>query len=154
MSEEEELFLIDGSGFIFRAYFAMAYSRQAGMSNPDGLEVGAVYGFTNMILKMLRDYHAPYIAVIFDAARENFRNEIYPEYKANRDATPEDLIPQFPLIHDATKAFDIPALEVPGFEADDLIAAYTKHALAAGKKVVIVSSDKDLMQLVLSLIHI
>lgn len=148
MSNEEELFLVDGSGFIFRAYFAMAYSRKSGMTNPDGIEVGAVYGFTGMLLKMLRDYHAPYLAVIFDSARENFRNEIYPEYKANRDETPEDLIPQFDLIREATKAFDIPALEMPGFEADDLIAAYTKQAVEAGKKVVIVSSDKDLMQLV------
>ena len=148
MSDEEELYLIDGSGFIFRAYFAMAYSRKSGMTNPDGVEVGAVYGFTNMLLKMLRDYHAPYIAVIFDAARVNFRNDIYPEYKANRDETPEDLIPQFSLIREATEAFDIPALEVEGYEADDLIAAYTRLALEAGKKVVIVSSDKDLMQLV------
>ncbi len=145
---ENELFLIDGSGFIFRAYFAMAYSRQAGMTNPDGVEVGAVYGFCNMLLKMLNDYDAPYLAVIFDAARENFRNEIYPEYKANRDDAPEDLVPQFPLIREATEAFDMPALEVEGYEADDLIAAYTKEAVAAGKKVVIVSSDKDLMQLV------
>lgn len=146
--DENELYLIDGSGFIFRAYFAMAYSRQSGMTNPDGVEVGAVYGFTNMLLKMLNDYHAPYIAVIFDAARANFRNEIYPEYKANRDETPEDLIPQFPLIRDATQAFDIPAIELEGYEADDLIAAYTKLALEQGKKVVIVSSDKDLMQLI------
>ncbi len=148
MSDENELYLIDGSGFIFRAYFAMAYSRKSGMTNPDGIEVGAVFGFTNMLLKMLKDYHAPYIAVIFDAARENFRNDIYPEYKANRDETPEDLIPQFPLIREATEAFDMPALEVEGYEADDLIAAYTRLALEAGKKVVIVSSDKDLMQLV------
>lgn len=144
----EELFLIDGSGFIFRAYYAMAYSRQSGMSNPEGIEVGAVYGYTNMILKMLRDYHAPYIAVIFDAARINFRNDIYPEYKANRDETPDDLKPQFSIIRDATRAFDIPAIEVEGYEADDLIAAYTDKALKMGKKVVIVSSDKDLMQLV------
>ncbi len=144
----DELFLIDGSGFIFRAYFAMAHSRQAGMTNPDGVEVGAVYGYSNMLLKMLRDYHAPYIAVIFDAARANFRNDIYPEYKANRDETPDDLKPQFPLIRDATRAFDMPAIELEGYEADDLIAAYTKLARAEGKKVVIVSSDKDLMQLV------
>ncbi len=144
----DEIFLIDGSGFIFRAYFAMAYSHQAGMTSPDGIEVGAVYGYTNMLLKMLRDYHAPYIAVIFDAARVNFRNDIYSEYKANRDETPDDLKPQFPLIRDATRAFDMPAIELAGYEADDLIAAYTKLARAAGKKVVIVSSDKDLMQLV------
>lgn len=147
-TQEDELYLIDGSGFIFRAYFAMAYSRQAGMTNPDGIEVGAVYGFVNMLLKMLNDYHAPYLAVIFDAARANFRNDIYADYKANRDETPEDLIPQFSLIRDATEAFDIPAIELEGFEADDLIAAYAKLARAQGKKVVIVSSDKDLMQLV------
>ncbi len=148
--EDGELFLVDGSGFIFRAYYAMAYSGRSGaaMTNPDGVPVGAVFGFTNMLLKMLNDYHAPYIAVIFDAARENFRNEIYPDYKANRDDTPEDLIPQFPLIRRATEAFDIPAIELEGYEADDLIAAYAKLATAQGKKVVIVSSDKDLMQLV------
>jgi len=101
---KDELFLIDGSGFIFRAYFAMAYSGRGGMTNPEGVPVSAVFGFTNMLLKMLNDYHAPYMAVIFDAARENFRNEIYPEYKANRDETPDDLKPQFALIKDATEA--------------------------------------------------
>ena len=106
-----ELFLVDGSGFIFRAYYAMAYSGRS-MNNPAGVPVGAVYGFTNMLLKMLKDYHAPYMAVIFDAARKNFRYDIYAEYKANRNETPEDLIPQFPLVRDATKAFDIPALEM------------------------------------------
>ena len=147
--EDGELYLIDGSGFIFRAYYAMAYGRGGdNMTNPDGVPVGAVFGYTNMLLKMLRDYHAPYMAVIFDAKRENFRNEIYPDYKANRDETPEDLIPQFPLVKEATEAFDIPAIELEGYEADDLIAAYAKLAKAQGKKVVIVSSDKDLMQLV------
>lgn len=146
-SDDGELYLVDGSGFIFRAYYAMAYSGRS-MSNPQGVPVSAVFGFTNMLLKMLKDYHAPYMAVIFDAARRNFRNDIYPEYKANRDETPEDLIPQFPLIREVTKAFDLPALELDGYEADDLIAAYTKLARAKGKKVVIVSSDKDLMQLV------
>lgn len=150
MSEnhKDELFLIDGSGFIFRAYYALAYSGRGEMTNPEGVPVGAVYGFTNMILKMLQDYHAPYLAVIFDAARENYRNKIYLEYKANRDETPPDLIPQFPLIREATKAFDIPALEQEGYEADDLIATYARLALEQGKKVVIVSSDKDLMQLI------
>ncbi|MCB1782820.1 MAG: DNA polymerase I [Alphaproteobacteria bacterium] len=145
---EDELFLIDGSGFIFRAYYALAYSGAREMTDPEGTPVGAVFGFTNMLLKMLSDYHAPYIAVIFDAARANFRNDIYADYKANRDETPEDLIPQFPLIRQAVEAFDMPALEMEGYEADDLIAAYTKMALARGKDVVIVSSDKDLMQLV------
>lgn len=149
MSESEnELYLVDGSGFIFRAYFAMAYSNQGSLTNPEGTPVSAVYGFTNMMLKLLRDYHAPYMAVIFDTARKNFRNDIYPDYKANRDDPPEDLIPQFPIIRDAVKAFDIPALDKEGYEADDLIATYAKLAKEQGKKVVIVSSDKDLMQLV------
>ncbi|MFN3699951.1 MAG: DNA polymerase I [Alphaproteobacteria bacterium] len=144
---ENELYLVDGSGFIFRAYFAMAYSRQKTMTNPAGIPVNAVFGFTNMLLKLLNDYHAPYMAVIFDAARKNFRNDIYPEYKANRDAPPEDLIPQFALVRQATEAFDIPAIELEGYEADDLIATYARLATEQGKKVVIVSSDKDLMQL-------
>lgn len=146
--DHNELYLVDGSGFIFRAYYAMAYSGRGEMTNPQGVPISAVYGFTSMLLKLLRDYHAPYIAVIFDAARINFRNEIYPAYKANRDETPADLIPQFPLIREATAAFDIPAIELEGYEADDLIAAYTRLALAQGKTVTIVSSDKDLMQLV------
>ncbi len=147
-SHDNELFLIDGSGFIFRAYFAMAYSGRGNMTNPEGTPVSAVFGFTQMMIKMLRDFNAPYMAVIFDAARDNFRNDIYPEYKANRDETPDDLKPQFPLIREATEAFDIPALELAGYEADDLIATYARLASEAGKKVVIVSSDKDLMQLV------
>ncbi len=148
--ENNEIYLVDGSGFIFRAYYAMAYSRSGSpdMTNPDGVPVGAVFIFINMMLKLLQEYHAPYLAVIFDAKRENFRNEIYPEYKANRDETPEDLIPQFPLVRQATEAFDIPSLEQEGYEADDLIAAYTKQAREKGLEVVIVSSDKDLMQLV------
>jgi DNA polymerase-1 len=145
---QNELYLVDGSGFIFRAYFAMAYSGRGGMTNPDGVPVSAVFGFTQMLLKMLKDYDAPYMAVIFDAKGGSFRNDLYAEYKANRDAPPDDLIPQFPLVRDATRAFDIPAIELEGYEADDLIAAYTKLAVAQGKKVVIVSSDKDLMQLV------
>ncbi|MFP4312886.1 MAG: 5'-3' exonuclease H3TH domain-containing protein, partial [Alphaproteobacteria bacterium] len=147
-NEDGELYLVDGSGFIFRAYFAMAYSRQKTMTNPAGVPVNAVFGFTQMLLKLLNDYHAPYMAVIFDAARHNFRNDIYENYKANRDDPPEDLIPQFKLVRDATQAFDIPALEMEGYEADDLIATYTRLAKAQGKKVVIVSSDKDLMQLI------
>lgn len=147
-SNEDELYLVDGSGFIFRAYFAMAYSRQKTMTNPQGVPVNAVYGFVNMLLKMLNDYHAPYMAVIFDAARKNFRNDIYEDYKANRDAPPEDLVPQFALVRQATEAFDIPALQLEGYEADDLIATYTRLAREQGKKVVIVSSDKDLMQLI------
>ncbi len=146
--DENELYLVDGSGFIFRAYFAMTYSGRGGMTNPEGTPVAAVFGFTQMLIKLLNDYHAPYLAVIFDPPGGSFRNDLYKEYKANRDAPPEDLVPQFPLVRDATRAFDIPAIELKGYEADDLIAAYTKLAVAEGKKVVIVSSDKDLMQLV------
>ncbi len=147
-TNEDELFLVDGSGFIFRAYFAMAYSGRGEMTNPDGVPVSAVFGFTQMLMKLLNDYDAPYLAVIFDPPGGSFRNDIYDDYKANRDAPPEDLIPQFPLVRDATRAFDIPAIEAQGYEADDLIAAYAKRAKELGKKVVIVSSDKDLMQLV------
>lgn len=142
--KHDEIYLVDGSGYIFRAFYALPQN----LTNPQGQPVGAVLGFVNMLLKLLTDLQAPYIAVIFDAARVNFRNEIYPEYKANRDETPEVLIPQFPLIREATKAFGIPALEIEGFEADDLIATYARLAKEAGKKVTIVGTDKDLMQLV------
>src|ERR1700758_5125271 len=110
MAEEtagDELFLVDGSGYIFRAFYALPQN----LTNPEGVPVGAVLGFTNMITKLLTDLHAPYIAVVFDAARKNYRNDIYAEYKANRDETPADLIPQFPLIREVTEAFGIPALE-------------------------------------------
>jgi len=147
-SKEDELFLVDGSGFIFRAYFAMAYSGRGDMTNPEGTPVSAVFGFTQMLIKLLNDYDAPYLAVVFDPPGGSFRNDIFEDYKANRDAPPDDLIPQFPLVRDATRAFDIPALEAKGYEADDLIAAYATRAKELGKKVVIVSSDKDLMQLV------
>ncbi|MCB1531126.1 MAG: DNA polymerase I [Rhodospirillales bacterium] len=150
MAGKDEIYLVDGSGFIFRAYYAMAYGRGegGGMTNPDGVPVGAVFGFTNMMLKLLKERHVPYIAVIFDAARKNFRNDIYPDYKANRDETPEDLVPQFPLVREATEALGIPAIDMEGFEADDLIATYVRRAREKGKNVTIVSSDKDLMQLV------
>ncbi|MBU6475947.1 MAG: DNA polymerase I, partial [Alphaproteobacteria bacterium] len=140
---KNELFLIDGSGFIFRAFHALPP-----LNRPDGTPVNAVLGFTNMLVKLITNMHAPNIAVIFDAARKNFRNDIYPQYKANRDETPPELIPQFPLIRKATEAFSIPAIEMEGFEADDLIAAYARLANERGYPVAIVSSDKDLMQLV------
>lgn len=144
-SNHDEIFLVDGSGYIFRAYFAMA---KANMTNPEGTPVGAVYGFTNMLHKLLNDLDAPYLAVIFDAARANFRYDIYDQYKANRDEPPEDLIPQFPMFRETCDAFGIPAIEMEGYEADDLIATYAKIAVAQGKKVTIVGTDKDLMQLV------
>ncbi len=139
----DALYLVDGSGFIFRAYHALPP-----LTRKDGTPVGAVLGFTNMFVKLLKDFEAGAVAVIFDAQRKNFRNDIYAEYKANRDETPEDLIPQFPLIREATEAFGLPSLELEGYEADDLIATYAKLAEAEGREVVIVSSDKDLMQLI------
>ena len=141
---EKELFLIDGSGFIFRAFHALPPLTRPSDKTP----VGAVMGFCNMIFKLLNDHPQARVAVIFDAARNNFRNEIYPAYKANRSETPEDLIPQFPLIRQATEAFGLPSLELEGYEADDLIATYARCARERKIKCVIVSSDKDLMQLV------
>lgn len=143
-SQDEELFLVDGSGFIFRAYHAIP----SHMTNPDGVPINAVFGFVNILTKLITDMNVKSIAVIFDAARRNFRNDIYPEYKANRGETPEDLIPQFPLIREATEAFSIPQIEIDGFEADDIIATYARIAHEQGRKATIVSSDKDLMQLV------
>lgn len=142
--EQDELFLVDGSGYIFRAYFALPQN----LTNPAGQPVGAVLGFTNMMMKMLGDLKAPYIAVIFDAAKKNFRYDLYADYKANREEAPADLIPQFPLFRKASEAFGVPAIEVEGFEADDLIAAYARLAREQGRKVTIVGTDKDLMQLV------
>lgn len=142
-SDLPTLYLVDGSGFIFRAFHALPP-----MTRPDGTPVNAVFGFTNMLLKLATDFHAGQIAVVFDAERKNFRNDIYAEYKANRDEPPEELIPQFALIREAAEAFGLPAMELEGYEADDLIATYARQAQARGQKVVIVSSDKDLMQLV------
>ena len=140
----EHVFLIDGSGFIFRAYYGI----KATMTRPDGTPVNAVYGFTRMLMKMVQDTDADHIAVIFDRARKTFRNDIYPDYKANRPPPPEDLIPQFELVRDATRALNVACVDMDGFEADDLIATYARLAVEAGADVTIVSSDKDMMQLV------
>lgn len=142
------LYLVDGSAYIFRAYHALPpLTRKS-----DGLPVGAVSGFCNMLYKLLadmKDEHDPtHLAVIFDYSATTFRNEIYSEYKANRPEPPEDLRPQFPLVRDATRAFNVPCIEMDGYEADDLIATYARQVEAAGGEVVIISSDKDLMQLV------
>ncbi|MGC6485957.1 MAG: DNA polymerase I, partial [Candidatus Puniceispirillales bacterium] len=137
------LILVDGSAYIFRAFHALPP-----MNRKDGTPVNAVFGFTGMVMKLIDDEAPDYSIVVLDQARETFRNEIYPEYKANRSAPPEELIPQFPLIREATRALNLPVAEMAGFEADDLIATYTRVALDAGIDVVIVSSDKDLMQLV------
>jgi DNA polymerase-1 len=148
LSSGDHLYLVDGSGYIFRAYHALPpLTRKS-----DGLPVGAVSGFCNMLVKLLDemdDAETPtHLGVIFDASGRSFRNDIYPDYKAHRPPAPEDLVPQFPLVRDAVRAFNIPAIEEEGFEADDLIATYADVAAQAGARVTIVSSDKDLMQLV------
>ena len=151
MKKGDHLFLVDGSGYIFRAYHALPpLTRKS-----DGLPVGAVSGFCNMLWKLMQDARntdvgvvPTHLAVIFDYSAKTFRNEMYPEYKANRSAPPDDLIPQFGLIRQATRAFELPCLEMEGFEADDLIATYARLACEAGGDTTIISSDKDLMQLV------
>ncbi|MFM7403648.1 MAG: DNA polymerase I [Erythrobacter sp.] len=143
----KHLYLVDGSSYIFRAYH-----RLPPLTNPEGTPVGAVYGYTAMLWKLAADLDAAdgptHLAVILDAGSVSFRNDIYPLYKANRPEPPEDLVPQFPLIRDATRAFSLPCIEVPGLEADDLIATYAREAQRRGWNVTIVSSDKDLMQLI------
>jgi len=143
MSEKGRLVLVDGSGYIFRAFHALPP-----MTRRDGTPVNAVYGFTAMLMKLIDDLQPDHVAVVFDVARKTFRSDIYPEYKANRSEPPEDLLPQFALVRAATKALSLPLLEAPGFEADDLIATYARLGEAAGLATLIVSSDKDLMQLV------
>ncbi|WP_420960288.1 DNA polymerase I [Brucella sp. IR073] len=151
MKNGDHLFLVDGSGYIFRAYHALPpLTRKS-----DGLPVGAVSGFCNMLWKLLKDARntdvgivPTHFAVIFDYSSKTFRHQIYSDYKANRTAPPEDLVPQFGLIRQATRAFNLPCIEKEGYEADDLIATYARLAVEAGGDVTIVSSDKDLMQLV------
>ncbi len=141
------LYLVDGSGYIFRAYH-----RLPPLTNPAGVPVGAVYGYTAMLWKLAdgldKAVGPTHLAVILDHSGKSFRNDMYPLYKAHRPPAPEDLVPQFPLIRDATRAFSLPCIELPGFEADDLIATYATVAHAQGWDVTIVSSDKDLMQLI------
>ncbi len=151
LKKTDHFYLIDGSGYIFRAYYALPpLSRKS-----DGLPTGAVSGFCSMLFKLLEDsrsddsIHKPtHFAVIFDSAKKNFRNDIYGDYKANRTEAPEDLIPQFEYIRKAVKAFNLPSIELINYEADDLIATYSKQIIDAGAKVTVISSDKDLMQLV------
>ena len=143
MTDTPHLVLVDGSGFIFRAFHALPP-----MTSPEGVPVNAVYGFTTMLARLLREHAGTHLAVLFDASRQTFRSEIYPQYKAHRPDPPEDLRPQFSLIRDATQAFGVPGIELPGWEADDLIASYATAIRAAGRTCTIVSSDKDLMQLV------
>src|SRR5215813_1406643 len=148
LKKGDHVFLMDGSSYIFRAYHALPpLTRKS-----DGLQLNAVYGFCNMLWKLLRDMkpeEAPtHLAVVFDKSEITFRTEIYPDYKAHRPDPPDDLISQFAFIREAVRAFELPCLEQAGFEADDLIATYVRIASAAGATATIVSSDKDLMQLV------
>src|SRR6185503_8377785 len=141
------LYLVDGSSYIFRAFH-----RLPPLTNKHGLNVGAVYGYTTMLWKLAESLNKAdgptHLAVILDASESTFRNQMYGDYKANRPPPPPELVPQFPLIRDATRAFSIPCIEQDGLEADDIIACYAKAALAEGWHVTIVSSDKDLMQLI------
>jgi len=143
MPQPPTLVLIDGSGYIFRAFHALPP-----MTRADGTPVNAVFGFTNMLARFMRDHVGTHLAVVFDAGSQTFRNRIYDQYKAQRPDPPPELIPQFKLVRDATAAFGVACVELEDFEADDLIAAYAKAGLEAGCTVTIVSSDKDLMQLV------
>ena len=143
MGEKNKLVLVDGSGYIFRAFHALPP-----MSRADGTPVNAVYGFTAMLMKLIDDLMPDHAAVVFDVARKTFRSDIHADYKANRSEPPEELVPQFSIVREATKALSLPLLEAPGFEADDLIATYASIAENAGLATLIVSSDKDLMQLV------
>lgn len=136
------LHLVDGSGYIFRAYYALPP-----LTSPNGTPVGAVYGFCNMLHRLIEKVDGNRLLVIFDAGRRTFRQDIYPDYKAHRAPPPDDLIPQFSLIREACEAFGVPSVELPGFEADDLLAAYAKASINCGDKTQIISADKDLMQL-------
>jgi DNA polymerase I len=148
LQKGDHLFLVDGSGYIFRAYHALPPINR----KSDGLQLNAVFGFCNMLWKLLRDMKAEdkptHLAVVFDLSEKTFRSDLYPDYKAHRPDPPDDLKPQFGLIREAVHAFDLPCLEQSGFEADDLIATYVRQACEAGATATIVSSDKDLMQLV------
>ena len=147
MADRNHLYLVDGSSYIFRAYH-----RLPPLTDPEGTPVGAVYGYTTMLWKLAEDLHQAdgptHLAVILDAGSTSFRNEIYDKYKANRPPPPEDLVPQFPLTREATRAVSLRCIEEAGLEADDLIASYARAATRRGWDVTIVSSDKDLMQLV------
>ena len=145
MADTHTICLVDGSGFIFRAFYALPQ-----MTRGDGTPVNAVYGYVNMLMNLIKENACEHIVVVFDAKRKNFRNEIFSAYKENRKETPPELVPQFPLIRVATDAFNIPWVEMEGYEADDLIATYARIATEKGWQVRIISGDKDLMQLMTS----
>jgi DNA polymerase-1 len=142
-NQPQRLFLIDGSSYIYRAYYAIRH-----LSNSQGMATNAIYGFTNMLLKVIRESQPDQLAVIYDSKGPTFRKNIYPEYKANRSAMPEDLVPQIPYIKRVVEAFNLPGIEKAGYEADDIIATLAGKFAAEGIEVVVVTGDKDLMQIV------
>jgi len=143
MSHDSTLYLVDGSSYIYRAYYAIRH-----LSSPSGHPTNAIYGFVQMLLKLLKDHDPRHVAVVFDAGRTTFRTELYPDYKANRAAMPDDLRVQMGPIREVVRAFNIPSLELAGFEADDIIGALAERFAASGGRVVVVTGDKDLMQIV------
>jgi DNA polymerase I len=160
LKKGDHVFLIDGSSYIFRAYFAMfAAAQKSGkkLTRSDGLPIGGVLAFSNMLFKLLREgfggVKPTHVAVVFDHSEKTFRNEIYPDYKGHRPDPPDELIPQFPLMREAVRAFGLIPIEQPGYEADDIIATYARHAVEAGADATIVAGDKDLMQLVRPGVH-
>ena len=140
---KSRLVLVDGSGYIFRAFFALPP-----LTDPKGTPVGAVFGFCNMLFRLAQDMPNDQLVVVFDKGSRSFRNDVYDLYKANRMEPPDDLVPQFPLVREAAHAFALPVIELEGYEADDVIATYARHACEQDREVIIVSSDKDLMQLI------
>ena len=143
LNDPNNLFLIDGSGYIFRAFYGLP-----SMSNNDGVPVNAVFGYTKMLLKLIDDFKPIYVAVIFDVSRKTFRNDLYNLYKANRSDPPDELIPQFSIIRDATNAIGLPVVEMEGYEADDIIGTLAKQAEKKGFEVYMMTPDKDFAQLV------
>ena len=143
MAGRPVLYLIDGSSYIYRAYYAIRH-----LSSPRGFPTNALYGFTQMLLKVLKERSPDHVAVVFDAGRKTFRNDIYPDYKANRASMPDDLVPQIAPIKEMVRAFNIPALELAGYEADDIIGTIARDCENKGVDVVVVTGDKDLMQIV------
>ena len=142
-NDNPRLFLVDGSSYIFRAFFALPP-----LTNSAGLPTNAIYGFINMMLRFIKQHHPQYLAVVLDAGRETFRNELFADYKGNRPEAPPDLIPQFPYVRKALQALNVSLLELQGYEADDLIATLCNTLSSKDYELIVVSSDKDLMQLV------
>ena len=149
MITDPMLILVDGSAYIFRAYYALPP-----MTNSSGIPTNAVYGFCNMMLKLIDQYHDDKIIIVLDAGRNTFRNKLYSEYKANRSEAPEDLIPQFKIIREAIDAFGLDVIEKKDFEADDIIASYAKYGEENNINTIVYSSDKDLFQLLTGTIKI